>query len=281
MRRSAIKTVLLVLIPLLIIGGLAFGWWWMAVGRYPLHGDLSHDFGVMPILGDSASRTHTFVLRNATGEPVEIRAIRRGCGCTDVTASRLTVPPGEPVEIVATLTLSRSGVKHADIDLIIDGFGVQRLWVNGRGERALRITTTTTSLALAPGGTNMAMVSADVLGVGEPPELAFEAPDGVTARLEGWSQIDAGDASTARPDVWRGRIAVSLDEDAELSDGAVLAVLAQGDRVLTIPLRQELAAAGADDAGGAAANEPPAPTPGFGPSGNGSGPKREADDEWD
>ena len=272
MPRRSTKSIILILIPLILLAGLSVGWWWMAIGRHPLRGDLSHDFGTMPIVGDDVSRSHTFRLRNVTGETIAINAIRPGCGCTAIAADRDVVPPGEFVEIETTLTLNRSGVKHAQIDLILGDHGMQTLWVHGKGVRDLRLTTNTTSLRLRPGEEETLILLADVLGVGEPPDLSFDAPPGVTATLHGWSQIDEGERASARPDVWRGRVTVELDQGAALPEDAALAVLAKGDAALTIPLRFAGRPGDADDDGDEQAEDerpsrPTGPAPGFGPGG--------------
>ena len=57
MRRTALRIVLIVL-TLAVAAG-AYGWWYAAIGRLPLRGDLSHDFGTVEIYGVDGTTTTT------------------------------------------------------------------------------------------------------------------------------------------------------------------------------------------------------------------------------
>ena len=60
------------------------------------------DFGVTK--PDSVT-SHSFLLRNIGTENLEIRGLKKSCGCTRVAAARNVVPPGEAEPIVVTLDL--------------------------------------------------------------------------------------------------------------------------------------------------------------------------------
>lgn len=216
---------ILSLVVLVLAGGLAVGWWYMAIGRFPLTGDMHHDFGTVAIVGRSSSFSHTFHLRNRRAEPVVIEHVRSGCGCTKAEASTMTVAPGETVDVDVTLSLARAGRKRTNVYLEIADFGPQTLWIQAVGHReAAALTATSSSLHLTRGAPTPLMVMAEVQSTDlAPPTPTVVAPDGVTVSFRGWKPVTARDPETARAAQWRGMFDVSL-ADGAAPDGAELTV---------------------------------------------------------
>jgi hypothetical protein len=123
------------LIPLAVVGpivlALAWAWWYMAVGRFPLVGALRHDFGDLVLQEGRVTGVHTFRLVNKTGETVVIDAIRASCGCAAGEASTTEVAPGASVEVETRLALFKPGRKQARVTLMLSGFGPQTLFIEG------------------------------------------------------------------------------------------------------------------------------------------------------
>ncbi|MCP3906303.1 MAG: DUF1573 domain-containing protein [Planctomycetes bacterium] len=219
-----------------VVAAAAFGWWYMAAGRFPLKGDVRHDFGDIPILGSEGSAAHTFRLTNKTGETIEIEKIQPSCGCTRAEANPRSVPPGATVEIDVALTLSRPGHKKTHVKMMLAGFGVQTLWIEGTGRKDLVIWPNQEFLRLAPGETTPLIISAARQGSDQPPDApTIETPEGVRAAFVSWQPMgerETGDP--AEPWHWRGRFDVTLDA-RELPGNSALVVSA-GGQTLTVHL---------------------------------------------
>lgn len=209
-----VRRLLLLLVPLALIAALGWGWWYMAVGRYPLRGDLRHDFGEVPIYGRSSGADHTFHLRNVTGRTIVIEQIHQSCGCTDVRASTRTVEPGASVDINVTLRLSRAGKKSANVSLVLSDFGVQRLWVHGVGRKEMALWPNQFALQLAPGEPTPLLIFAAIQSSDEEPQApTVESPEGVAVSFVRWEQVRKRDAERQTAAEWRGTFMVELQAD--------------------------------------------------------------------
>ncbi len=67
--------------------------------RAVVQGDSTYDFGIM---SRNERRSHTFSVRNQGTADLTVAFLDKSCQCTDVTLSRLQVPPGETTEITLT-----------------------------------------------------------------------------------------------------------------------------------------------------------------------------------
>jgi len=224
MPRKTLHRILLIFL-LALAGGLAWGWWWMASGRFPLAGDMHHDFGNVAIVGQTSGFEHTFHLRNRRSEPVVIETIRTGCGCTRAEASTMTVEPGATVDVDVQLSLARAGKKKTTVTLVIDGFGPMTLFLQAVGHRnEASLSLISPNLHLTPGEATPLTVMAEVQSTDlAPPTPTVTAPEGVTATFRGWKPVTARDAETARAAEWRGMFDVSLAEGAH-ADGSEMTV---------------------------------------------------------
>jgi hypothetical protein len=223
MTRRTIRNSSLALV-LLLVGGFIFGWWYMATGRFPLAGSLSHDFGTVAIEGRVAGFTHTFELRNRTGRTIHIEKIKPGCGCTVASANKTVLEPGELVEILTTLTLAKAGHKSTYIKLVISDFGVQSLFLQADGRKALSLDTGQPLVMLPHGWPTPFVMSADVQGSEEPPATpaVSDLPEGITMTFGGWRR----NSQPPRKGVvrWRGRFEIvreveNLPPDTKVSIG--------------------------------------------------------------
>ena len=222
MNRTVLRIVLIVLV--LVIAAGAYGWWYAAVGRFPLRGDMSHNFGTVEIHGRAASVEHTFHLRNHTDETVTIERIAQGCGCTDVAASTLTIEPGATVDIEVTLTLSKSGKKKADITLLLADRSPQKLFVYARGRQELSLWASSTLVRVIPGVPTPLIISAYVLTSDDEPDApTIDAPEGLEVAFVKWSLVQPRNQRGNPAAQWRGQLMVELTAD-ELAPDAKLKV---------------------------------------------------------
>jgi hypothetical protein len=234
-RRRNILTAGIVLV-LLAVG--AWGWWYLRVGRFPLAGNFSHDYGIIPIYGRSAGAAHTFDLRNRTGETLTIEKIIPGCGCAEVIASTRMLEPGEHVELSVTLTLSRSGEKKTTVELVLGDAGVQTLWIRGTGRRELSLWSTQQQIMLTPGESTPLHLIAEVASTDEmPAPPTIVAPEGVSVEFLRWERIEKRDARKQWAARWRGRFRITLDTDALPDDAQLLLSLGESQPI-AIALRQ-------------------------------------------
>jgi len=231
------------MLAVLIAGG-AWGWWWLNVGRFPLAGELSHDYGNMPIYGRSASAAHTFHLRNRTGKTITIEKIIPGCGCAEVEESTRVLEPGETVDISVTLTLGRSGRKKTDVTLVLGEAGVQTLWIEGTGRKELSLWLSQRHLELTRGEATPFLLIVEVMSTDAEPETPeVKAPEPVEVEFVGWERLEKRDARTAWAARWRGRFRVALT-GGELPAEAELEVRVGESQAVSIALREGRAAGG-------------------------------------
>lgn len=196
------------------------------LGRSPLAGPSSHDFGVVHIEGRSSQVSHTFTLANRTRSPIAIGEVTHSCGCTSSEPSTNLVQPGETLEITATLSLATPGRRSSEIRLHMEGLGVHTLEVSGIGRPIHRLRTRDDSLRLNPGQMRQIQFFADIWPDEWPnyqavPQPTIETPDGVEATLEQWHLRRQPDRARSIPAIWRGALHVTLHDDA-LPNDAVL-----------------------------------------------------------
>jgi hypothetical protein len=214
-----IRRLLFLLVPLLLIAALGWGWWYMAVGRFPLRGDMHHNFGEVAIYGSSASVVHTFHLRNRTGRTVVIERIFQSCGCTEVRESTRTIEPGQAVDIEVTLSLARAGKKSANVGLVLSDFGVQRLWFRAVGRKDMALSASQFSLDLAPGEPTPLLIFAAIQSSDDEPQTpTVESPEGVAVSFLKWEQTRWRDARKKTAAEWRGTFRVELQTDVLPAD---------------------------------------------------------------
>jgi hypothetical protein len=132
--RVPIKLIV-VLVAVVLLAALVGGWWYMAYGRYPLKGPLHHDFGDVPLTGREGAARTTMQYVNRTGEPVTIRDLKTSCGCLTATADRMTIEPGGTLTLDVEMTFSTERDRRKRVIILIEDFGVQNIWVEGRGTR--------------------------------------------------------------------------------------------------------------------------------------------------
>jgi len=76
---------------------------------------------VRDMTSPTISLPHTFRLKNMSSAEVRITSTSTSCSCTDVVCSRKLVPPGEELEVSATLRATSAAVKHERIWLVVEG----------------------------------------------------------------------------------------------------------------------------------------------------------------
>jgi hypothetical protein len=225
MSRRLVHNILFAVV--LLAGGVgAWGWWYMAAGRFPLAGDLSHDFGPVPIVGASADVTHVFALRNRTGDTVVIDSIIPGCGCTAATASAMDAAPGEGIDVEVVFSLTHAGHKRTYVSLMVADFGEQRLWLEGVGRKETALSAASDMLRLTAGMATPLLIKAAVQSSDDPPPPpTIETPDGVSATFVEWTMVRAREAKTGKPAQWRGRIDVALTGTSVPEDSVIRATI--------------------------------------------------------
>ena len=178
----------------------------------PLIGTMIHDFGIIELGNTASPLRHTFVLRNQSKSPVEIRKVSTTCGCTDASADVDRVPPGGSVRISATLTLSDSGAKQAQVLIVIDGEeqGIVTLTLRATGRRSSQLMVLERHLQIQPGGSAAITIFAiDYESDRMPSAPELSATDGLTLTFNGWTLIHQRHKPSGQPARWQGRIEVN------------------------------------------------------------------------
>jgi hypothetical protein len=218
---------------LLVLAGAAYGVWWFTVGRPVLAGDRRFDFGAVPFVGEPVRLEHTFVLRNRGRRPVEIRDIRTTCGCAVAVPNLQVLEPDETVEVAATLTLKREGIREARIILLYDD-GTKRdtLHVRGAAQRSQR-------LGFLPGPATVGadqplervLLYIDYDSNRQPPAPRITAPDGLRAEFTQWTQTARRARAKGLPARWTGPVRIHLDGEAVPAGATVTAEVGADQKV--------------------------------------------------
>lgn len=218
-RRSV--TLLGIVLLVVVIAGIGGGWWYMATGRYAFAGDISHDFGEVTILDQTATVEHTFELRNRRSEPIMIEGAKPSCGCTALELPTEPVAPGETIQLPVSMSLSAAGHKGASIALILSDGSVQRLFVEAVGLRRERMTVSTRQLQIpADGQATFTVLYALQDPDAQPPEPRCSPPDGLSIEFKGWKLVTPAD-EMRRAAKWRGLFHVTKTGDEPLRNAPV------------------------------------------------------------
>jgi hypothetical protein len=225
---------LLVLGFIVAVLGLLIGLYLLTLGRSPLAGPNTHDFGFVMISNGSASVEHTFTLTNRTSRTLELGRPRPSCGCTVSGLSTNTVEPGEQVSVTAKLTLSQAGRRSSDIAIPIEGRGVRMLSITGIGRPVNEIHARRERIILAPGSETTVGFSVDAWtdvwhDVREVPKPKIDVPDGVSARFERW--VLRAIPEHDRPARWEGQVVLALEGDALPEDAMFVVTLREGQEL--------------------------------------------------
>ena len=218
----------LVIAAVLVAAG-AYGWWYMAYGRWPFAGSMRHDFGEVEISGRTTRVEHVFHLTNRESDPITIRTVRASCGCVTAEPPDAPIAPGETLEFPVGLNLSAAGHKGAQITLILDDDRIQHLFVDAVGLRTTAFKAGVEEVRIRPGETTTLILDAAIQDHDdEPGETEIVAPSNMTVTFRRWEQSSPRDVALRRAAKWRGVFDVTLHDD-QPPDGKI--AIAVGDNL--------------------------------------------------
>jgi len=205
------------------VGTAGLGVYRMMVLSPTLDGERYHTFETVELVDEAVYLKHTFVLTNHQRRPIEIEQVTASCGCTTAEPSTRKVAPGASVEIATTLRLNHEGIKKSHINISYGGTSLDTLYVQGSARLAKRLRAFP-GPAAEPGQPLervILYIDYDTNDPPSPPELA--PPPGVGAEFAGWEQIEPVRPSVGTPARWRGRVRITLPEDAAAPDAPLVA----------------------------------------------------------
>lgn len=204
-----------------------------------LIGTTIHDFGVIALGNTTSPLQHTFVLRNQSKNPVRIQRLSTTCGCTDASFDVDRVPPGGSVRVSATLHLSDSGTKEAQVLLDTDQEGqrVVRLTLRATGRRARHLTAIERHLKMQAGSSGSITVFALEYESDEMPSAPrLSGSAGLTLRFDGWTLVHPRHEASGHPARWEGRVHVRASSLGSASDTASVTISSAGSPPISIPV---------------------------------------------
>ena len=171
------------------------------------------DFGVVQLNEPALSLRHIFLLRNRSKDTVTIRKITTTCGCTAAAADVDRVPPGGDVRVSASLELTDTGTREAQVHLVADRgkrgeVVVLTLRATARRPRQLRAVDRHLELALSSSAA-IRIYTLEYESDDPPIPPSVSAPAGLTVTFEGWALVHPRHAATGHPARWEGRIVVN------------------------------------------------------------------------
>lgn len=159
------------------------------------------DFGRISVDTGEQSLTHVFTLTNETNAVLEVRDIRKTCGCVGAELAKDRLDPGESTSLALTLEVSSTGqTTH----------GATVLFSNGTTERFSLTAYGTLGLELVPilqtgyvGAESrevpLRLYLVDSDGQGENGAPAVLAPNGVSLHFQGWITLERQTQKKLRP----------------------------------------------------------------------------------
>jgi len=236
-RRIHLVTLVL---ALLLIGAGVFGWWYLTIGRWPLAGTFSVNFGEVGLTGQVTTLEHVFELRNRTDRPLVIQGIRASCGCTPIDGSGRIVEAGEVMRLPVKFNLSEVGPKNASLSIIHEDDRVQTLWLRAIGRRSLALQVVDRAVDVGPEREGVIAVMARVQDHDDaPPPLELDVPPGIDVEVGEWTQAAPRQPRRRVPALWRANIRVTT-ADSDLSrQGVPLLISLPGTEAWRVLVRGE------------------------------------------
>jgi hypothetical protein len=232
------RTVHRVVLPLALLvagGGGAGGWWYLTNGRFPLAGDLRHDFGEVRFVGRSTTVEHTFHLRNRTSGNVVIDKLVPSCGCTLAEVNDTVIEPGDEVRLHAKLALSGIGGKRTHVQILLRDRSPMSVWLRATAIRTAALVPTVDRVELDAEGRARATVMIDLQDPAQTPGTPeLTAGPGIEATFAGWERVREGDEDEAVAARWRGVIDLRVLDDRAPARSALVIRLGEETTSLTV-----------------------------------------------
>lgn len=237
MQHKKLHILSIVVVSLVVLVG---GWYLYAntLGRPYLEGENVHDFGMVWIDGFETKVSHTFILVNRTNEVIEVRDVVSSCHCTIPYTESRRILPGGSLELIAEMTLDKSGLEKANITIILDGNRKQRLWVSAMCRRKMPLLYLGEHIELLMGLPKVLPVRCEVYKAkDEPPPLMVRSCKGVSANFKKWKIIEFFDEEWQRPAVFVSELIVTRNV-MDLPEDRTIEVSIDGENWLSVPVNR-------------------------------------------
>lgn len=253
---------IILIVALALAAAVSSGAWayWYFLIRGPLAGETYHDFGEVP-LGDGLTRVeHTFNLTNRLSRPLNIVGIRPDCGCLTVNDMRLTLQPGDSLNLPISLQ-AKIGERIALIHVLFDDDTQAMLKVRavGKPPPTLRLANLAdgATVTLGPDGTAEFGIMLDTYELYDAPALPKITSSHPTLTAEfvqaAWTLQHRPKDVKYSPTTWEARVRVRITGDAAMLPGDAAITL---EMPLAKPLLVQVRRQPATDANAATAPAP-------------------------
>lgn len=196
--------------------------------------DQEFDFGTHDIDAPKILE-HRFDFVNDSGETLLFKKIHTTCGCTNATADKETIAPGEAFSIDVSLKLASAGNRNERVTVIFAPEGpplLIRLTAKGRAINSFSCCPK--SLVLKADSERRVSLIQTCVDVAVPEPVRIVAPSGLQVRVEPWSLVVPPDRDRGRVARWQAWLVLSTD--TEISPGSTLEVIDGIGRKLVIAL---------------------------------------------
>ena len=233
------KKIHIFLLILILIATLA----WAVLHFYfsrPLQGNLSHNFGTVPIEQPFTVVEHIFTLKNKTDHTLRLKSATPTCGCTTTEWPEDLVAPEDEFVIPVHLKLRKSQLRKSQIRLEFDTGEMVVLRVEGVGRftQPMRISPPQLPLSFGPLGGAKGVIRLEWDGEERPEDPTIQFPEGVEGEFDSWRFATSADPYKGIPEIWTIRLRITL-EDAELKTNQICTVMMIGMPVLEVPILLE------------------------------------------
>lgn len=243
-RRAKMRRALTALIVIVVLAGAAYGVYSMTIGRQILKGETTLDFDVIEFDIYGGVVEDQFELVNSLNSPLTIAKVIPSCGCTTVESGPWTVGPGETWMLPVKFEISKTGLKEADIKVVLEDRGVQTLWVRGIGrDKRLLSSAQANGFVLRPGLPSIISIRAAVYDGPEPPPLDVTGePENVEVHVIGWERSPVQRQGKHEPVLWVTQVEIRQNGGDVVKDAPITFTARGTDQSITIPINGEIPA---------------------------------------
>ncbi len=178
----------------------------------PLIGSMTHNFGIIKLDNELSPLQHTFTLKNQSDGSIDIKKVSSTCGCTEASTDVDHVPPGGIVRVSAILTMSESGFKQAEVNIVTDRQeqNVVTLVLQATGRRRVELMVIERQLQIQQGeNAYITIFAIDYDSDSKPNPPVLSASEGLTSTFDSWKLVHQRYEASSQPARWQGRIEVT------------------------------------------------------------------------
>lgn len=160
---------------------------------------LNHDFGEISIDNGPVRLEHTFRMANATTRAMEIKDIKKSCGCVEAIASSRRIEPGDTLNVTLGLELKQPGRIEQSATIICKDDRLIPMHVLATGTRELEFIPILIERTPVDGKVPIRFLLVGKGEISDNETIEIISPTGMGLEFDGWRAIERASTSPGRP----------------------------------------------------------------------------------